>query len=111
MVRFICKEEGCKRKDIADDYYSNTYKMVNGSLQSNNAPCPSCGKIREEIDFNKEIPFSQKNIDIAKYSSSSPEQKKAMLKKRSRDHFEKEVKPYKDHRLQEAVKQFKDASK
>lgn len=111
MVKFICKNEECKRKGVEDEYYSNTYRIVNGHLQSNNAPCPCCGQIREEINPNKDIPLSQKNIDIAKYSSASPEDKRAMLKKRSHDHYEKEIKPFKEHQLHETVKQFKDASK
>lgn len=111
MVKFICRNEECKRKGVEDEYYSNAYRIVDGSLQSKNAPCPCCGQIREEINPNKDIPLSQKNIDIAKYSSASPEAKRAMLKKRSHDHYEKEIKPFKEHQLQETVKQFKDASK
>ena len=64
------------------------YKMVNGELQSNNAPCPRCGQIRKEINPNRDIPISEKNIEIAKYSSASPEQRREILKKRSHDHFE-----------------------
>jgi len=111
MVKFVCRNEECKRKGVEDEYYSNTYHMVNGHLQSNNAPCPCCGKVREEINPADDIPLSQKNIDIAKYGSASLEDKRAMLKKRSHDHYEKEIKPFKEHQLHEAVKRFKDASK
>jgi hypothetical protein len=85
--------------------------MVDGELLSNNAPCPSCGKIREEINLNQNIPLSEKNIDIGRYSSASPEDKKNILKKRSHEHFEKEIKPFKEFKLQDTIKNFKNAEK
>lgn len=110
-MKFVCKNPNCKKYGVEDEYLSNTFKIVNGHLQSNNAPCPCCGEIREEINPYKDIPLSEKNIEIGKYSSASPEDKREMLKKRSHDHFEKEIKPFKEHQLHETVKQFKDASK
>lgn len=110
-MKFVCRNEQCEKFGIEEEYLSNTYKVINGKLQSNNAPCPCCGEIREEINPYKDIPLSQKNIDIAKYSSASPEDKRAMLKKRSHDHYEKEIKPFKEHQLHETVKNFKEASK
>lgn len=111
MSKFVCENKDCPKFGIEEEYFSNAYKMVNGELQSNNAPCPRCGQIRKEINLNKDVPISEKNIEIAKYSSASPEDKRAMLKKRSHDHFEKEIKPFKEHQLHEATKQFKEASK
>ena len=111
MTKFICNNKDCKKFGVEDEYTSMTYKVVNGHLQATVAPCPCCGEIREEINPNKDIPLSQKNIDIAKYSSASPEDKRAMLKKRSHDHYEKEIKPFKEHQLHETVKNFKEASK
>lgn len=111
MSKFVCENKDCPKFGIEEEYFSNTYKMVNGELQSNNAPCPCCGEIREEINPYKDISLSEKNIDIAKYSSASPQDKRAMLKKRSHDHYEKEIKPFKEHQLHETVKNFKEASK
>ena len=85
--------------------------MINGQLVSNNAPCPCCGKIREEYNPNANVPLNEKNIEIGKYTMASSESRKEMLKKRSHDHYEKEIKPFKEHQLHEAVKQFNDASK
>ena len=107
MSYFVCKNENCPRYGEKDEYLTNSYKMVDGHLVSNNAPCPSCGQIREEINPNKDIPLSEKNIGIGKYTMSSPEARREMLKKRSHEHFEKEVKPFKEHQLHEAVKNFK----
>ena len=110
-MKFVCRNEQCERYGVEDEYFSNSYKVIGGKLVSNNAPCPCCGEIREEINPYKDIPLSEKNIEIGKYSSASPEDKREMLKKRSHDHFEKEIKPFKEHQLHETVKQFKDASK
>lgn len=110
-MKFVCRNEQCERYGVEDEHFSNSYKVIDGHLVSNNAPCPCCGEIREEINPYKDVPLSEKNIEIGKYSSASPEDKRAMLKKRSHDHFEKEIKPFKEHQLHETVKQFKDASK
>lgn len=110
-MKFVCKNSECSRFGIEDEYFNNTFKIIKGKLQSNNAPCPCCGEIREEINPYKDIPLSEKNIEIGKYSSASPEDKREMLKKRSHDHFEKEIKPFKEHQLHETIKQFKEASK
>lgn len=106
-MKFICKNEQCERYGIEDEYLSNTYKIIGGKLVSNNAPCPCCGEIREEINPNANIPLSDKNIEIGKYASASKEQKTEMLKKRSHDHFEKKVKPFKEHQMNEAMNQMK----
>lgn len=110
-MKFVCRNEQCERYGVEDEYFSNSYKVIGGKLVSNNAPCPCCGEIREEINPYKDVPLSEKNIEIGKYSSASPEDKREMLKKRSHDHFEKEIKPFKEHQLHETVKQFKETGK
>lgn len=110
-MKFVCRNEQCERYGVEDEYFSNSYKVIGGKLVSNNALCPCCGEIREEINPYKDIPLSEKNIEIGKYSSASPEDKREMLKKRSHDHFEKEIKPFKEHQLHETVKQFKETGK
>lgn len=110
-MKFVCRNEQCERYGVEDEYFSNSYKVIDGHLVSNNAPCPCCGEIREEINPYKDVPLSEKNIEIGKYSSASPEDKREMLKKRSHDHFEKEIKPFKEHQLHETVKQFKETGK
>jgi hypothetical protein len=109
MSKFVCENKNCPKFGIEDEYPSNIYKLVNGKFQSNNAPCPFCTKVRTEI-LNS-VPLSEKNIEIAKYSKSSAFEKKEILKKRSHEHFEKEIKPFKEHQLHETMQQFKNASK
>lgn len=109
-MKFVCENPDCIKFGIEDEYFTNTYKSIDGKMVSNNAPCPKCGKIRREINENANIPISEKNISIAEYSSLSPEDKKTVLKKRSHEHYKKEIKPLKEHKIQEAVKQFTEAS-
>lgn len=110
-MKFICKNENCERYGIEDNYTTVRYKLVDGHLQADCAPCPCCGQIREEINPNRDIPLSEKNIGIGVYSSASPEQRREMLKKRSHDHFEKEIKPFKEYQLHETINKFKEASR
>lgn len=110
-MKFVCRNKDCKKYGIEDDYSSVTYKFIGGELMAECAPCPCCGKIREEYNPNANVPLNEKNIEIGKYTMASSESRKEMLKKRSHDHYEKEIKPFKEHQLHEAVKQFNDASK
>lgn len=110
-MKFVCRNKECVKFGVEMSYLRNTYRMVEGHLQSDNAPCPYCGKIRDEVNPDADVPLSEKNIDIARYSSASKEDKAEMLKKRSHEHFEKEIKPFKEHQLHETIKQFKEASK
>lgn len=109
MSKFVCLNKDCRNYGVEDEYLSNTYTMIDGKLVSKNAPCPVCGKMREEII--DAVPLSEKNIEIGKYSGSSPQQRREILQKRSHEHYEKHIKPYKEHKLHEAVTQFKEASR
>lgn len=110
-MKFVCKNKACAKFDVVDEYLTNHYRMVNGKLQSDNAPCPECGQIREEINPYEDIPWRERNISIGKYASSDKQGKREMLKKRSHEHYEKEIKPFKEFQLNETVKRFKEASK
>ena len=110
-MKFICKNENCERYGVEDDYTTVRYKLVDGHLQADCINCPYCGQLREEVNANTNIPLSEKNISIGIYSSASPEQRREMLKKRSHEHFEKEIKPFKEHQLHETINKFKKASK
>ena len=103
-MKFICRNSQCHDCGVVYDYPKNTYKMVNGRLLSNNAICPKCGHIRDEVNDGD---VDLKSLSVGKYSSASLDDKRDMLKKRSHDHFNKEIKEYKDHQLNEAMGQFK----
>lgn len=110
-MKFVCKNKNCERYGIEDDYATMTYKFINGHLQADCIICPCCGEMREEINENEKIPFSNKNINIGTYTNASPEQRKEMLKRRSHEHFERKIKPFKEHKLHETINKFKEASK
>lgn len=108
-MKFVCENKDCEKYGIEDEYVRTTYKMIDGHLVSENAPCPCCGKLRKEINEAANIPISEKNLMYGEYSSASPEQKRAMLKKRSHEHFEKHIKESKEEKINAAVKAFKNA--
>lgn len=108
---FVCRNKECKRWGVEDYYSSAVYTLINGKLVAVCAPCPCCGQEREEINLNESIAIADKNITMGMYSSASPEQRREMLKKRSHDHYEKEIKPRKEHQLHEMVEKFKNSSK
>ena len=107
MSKFICQNPDCPRFGLKEEHLTNNYKFKDGEFQSDNAPCPECGEIREEEDLNVNVPLSEKNVEIGKNSSASPDQKRDILKKRSHDHYEREIKPLKEYKVQETVKKFK----
>lgn len=105
-MKFVCRNKNCSRYGQEEEYYRSVFVMVDGKLQSVNAPCPECGEIREEINEAQDIPIDEKSINFGKYSSASTEEKQRILKERSHRHFEKEIKPFKEHQINEAIKNF-----
>lgn len=91
---FICKNEECAQFGKEQEFSKASYKMVEGHLQATNV-CPECRETMTEVPNN--IPLSEKNFSIGEFEGMTKEQRQAMLKKRSHEHFEKKVKPYKEH--------------
>lgn len=109
-MKFVCRNKECSNYNVEYNYLSNTYKYVNGVLLSNHAECPKCGCTREEINTD-DVPLSEKNIDLLRFDMCTPEQRKDILKKRSHEHFKKEIEPYKQEKINQAVNNFKEASR
>lgn len=107
-MKFVCVNKDCEKYGIEEVFTSTSYKMVGGRLVSRDAPCPVCGEERKEVD---ERALDLSSIQVGKYSSASKEERVNMLKKRSHDHFEKHIKPEKEYRNAELIRQFKEASK
>lgn len=110
-MKYICENPECSHYGEVFEFTHTKFFFKKGELVSEHLECPYCGKDRKEINPNEEIPLSEKEIGYAAYSSASPQDKREMLKKRSHDHFMKEVKPYKEHVLHETVKNFQELSK
>lgn len=109
---YICKNKECKNYNKVDDSLTQeNYFYRNGILTGEHQQCPVCGSKREDISENN-IPLSQKNISFAnKYSNASTEEKREILKKRSHEHFNKEVKERKDYLMDKAMTEMRGLKK
>lgn len=105
---YVCINEDCPEKGNKVYYSSERYKYVNGELRGENCVCPFCGSIRKEVSKSEEIPLSEKNVGMNFFQGMSIPQRKEALKKRSHEHFEKHVKEYKTHLLNEAQNEMRD---
>ena len=101
---YICLNERCKSYGVKDFVTHEQFIYVEGKgLVGKNCNCPDCGQERKHVNPDADIPFSEKNVEIGKYTSASKEQKAEMLKKRSHEHFEKHVKERKDYLMNKAI--------
>lgn len=110
-MKFVCKNPNCEKYGVEVERHATIYKIVNGRFVSEDAPCPKCGQLREELNPNESLSPQEKGVSMGMYSSQSKEGRTEMLKKRAHDHFEKEVKPFKEHQINEAVKNMQDYKK
>lgn len=110
-MEYVCNNPDCPNYGIKEFFSSETYKLKDGYLVGVNSLCPICGQIREEINPNKSIPLSKKNISISLYNGMSIEQKREVLKKRSHEHFKKEVEERKEGLLSQAKSEFREMNK
>ena len=111
-MRYICNNPSCPEYGKEEYTASETYGFKDGRLVGKNANCPVCGKERTELkDPDAQMSPADKNISIMKFSMATAEGKREILKKRSHDHFEKEIRPQKEEKLSKAVQAFKEASK
>lgn len=107
-MKCVCKNEECSLFNKERHLTHSTLKFIDGKLRLSDT-CEGCGRILEEIKPDE--PPTIGNVFIGKYSSGSREQRQEMLKKRAREHFKKEIKPFKDHQRNELVKEFRDISR
>lgn len=110
-MKYVCENPECEKFGVEESFVSEIYVMRDGRLVGKNSACPCCGKTRKEINPNEQIPVGKKNISLATYTMSSPEGRREILKKRSHEHFEKEIRPVKEEKLRKTVEAFKEASK
>lgn len=89
----FCSNENCENR-------SSKIKASEGFPE---LTCPFCGAPVKILGHESNI--------YGAYTSASKEQKTEMLKKRSHEHFEKHIKPYKEYKINEAVQSFNDYKK
>lgn len=102
-MEFVCKNPECPRYGKLDYYSQVSVVIKNGEPFVKQSPCPSCGNIREEV--KKEAPESLKGIYFGKFRAMSKEQKQESLKKRSHEHFKKNIQAEKEAKLATVRKQ------
>ena len=106
-MKYICLNEECTHFNLEDEYVSESYVFKNGELIGKHMICPHCGKPRKEVNLAMQIPLSEKNVYVNRFDGASKEQKIEMLKKRSHEHFNKEVKERKDGLLNQAMSEMR----
>ena len=112
MSYYECENKECTCYGVKDAVTRETFKYVAGEgLVGEHRNCPVCGKPRKYVNPDADIPLSEKNVSIGRYSSASAEQKQEMLKKRSHKHFEKNIKERKDYLMNKAIGEMKSLGK
>lgn len=107
-MRYICVNPDCERYQQEEFLVSETYYYRNGHLVGTHCFCPKCGKERQEIkNPDADVPLSQKNIGINSMGAMSMERRREILKKRSHEHFEKEIKERKEGLINSAMSEMK----
>lgn len=107
-MKFVCKEDTCTSKENIVDVHKVVMKFIGGKLVEQ-VYCPTCGSLMQVYDDGSKPSLS--SIHIGKYSSASKQDKREILKKRSREHFKKHIKPFKDHQMERAMGELKSIGK
>ena len=90
-MEFVCKNPECPRFDQRDYYSSVSLVLRDGQTFCKQSPCPACGREREEI--KKETPADLKCVYFGRFRAMSKEQKQESLKRRSHEHYKKQIAP------------------
>lgn len=110
-MEYICKNPECEAFNKADFYATESYVFTGGKLTGRHALCPKCGKLREVNDPNVETPLSEKNLTMNFFNGMSMEQKKAILKKRSHDDYNRHIREKREGLLEQAKQQMREHRK
>ena len=111
-MKYVCENPACSECGKEEYMSSETYSFRGERLVGKHADCHVCGQERREIkNPAANASPAEKNIVLLKFNMASSEGRREMLKKRSHDHYEKEVRPVKEEKLRKAVESFKEASK
>lgn len=110
-MEYICNNPKCPNYRKKEYFSSETYKYRDGRLVGEHIQCPECGAEREEVNPNKDIPLSEKNIGIGLFAGMSKEQKQEVLKKRSHEHFKRNVEERKEELMSRAINEMRNMNK
>lgn len=104
-MEFTCRNKNCERFNQEESCYKVVTVYGSDGPVCKQQPCPKCGEMRENT--TEIIPLSQKHIGVLKIPSMTKEQKTAMLKKRSHEHYVKEIKESANFKLGSAMKEMR----
>lgn len=110
-MEYVCNNPECPECGKKEYFSSETYKYRSGRLVGEHSQCPKCGVEREEINPNKNVPLSEKNIGIGLFAGMSKEQKQEVLKKRSHEHFKRNVEERKEGLMSRAINEMRNMNK
>lgn len=110
-MEYICLNPQCENYQKSEYLSSESYQYIGGKLMGKNCPCPKCGQLRKENNPDAEIPLSEKGITFNFFSGMSMEQKRKVLKERSKQDFQKHIKERKDGLLNQAITEMKEINK
>ena len=110
-MEYICKNPKCPNYEKKEYFSSETYKYHDGRLLGEHIQCSECGVEREEVNLNEGISLSDKNIGIGLFAGMSKERKQEVLKKRSHEHFKKNVEERKEGLMSQAINEMRNMNK
>lgn len=102
-MEYVCLNPECDKFEVREYLSSESFVIRGDRLVGKNAACPSCGKERQEINSNKDIPIGEKNIGMNFFPGMNKDRRREELKKRSHAHFNKEIKERKEGMLNQAM--------
>lgn len=110
-MKYICRNSECSEYEKEEEFSSERFNFRNGRLVGEHSECPVCGKERECIYEKAQVPLSEKSVGIAHFNNKSKNEQREILRKRSHDHFKKEVQERKDHLMHKAMKEMRNLGK
>lgn len=104
-MKYMCTNPECCNFAIEKEVFSHTHVCRGGEMVCLETICKKCGSYGK--DLTPFVPISEKNIVFATVASMSKEKKVEVLKKRSHDHFKKNIAEKKDGLLKQAIGEMK----
>lgn len=110
-MEYVCNNPQCENFGKKENLSQEVYRYRDGRLVGEHAQCPKCGVEREEINPNKDIPLSEKSVNIGLFNGMSKEQRQEVLKKRSHEHFKRNVEERKEGLMNKAINEMRNMNK
>jgi len=93
-MKVICKNAECRTFDIEANIF---WDGLDTYILYQRLSCPLCGKQREIISEPEEKQSDLSTISFGKIAGMDIIEKKSFLKKRSNEHYQREIKERKQH--------------